>query len=95
MSNCDFIGMERMEDNLKYSRYQVDFYKERLIKDSAIFGRAVKLRRKTKAWSQIVLAERMGISSSYLSDLETGGRNWTVRLANVALDVFKSNHKPF
>jgi transcriptional regulator with XRE-family HTH domain len=55
-----------------------------------LFGRRLKILRKAKQLNQAELAERIGIETKYLSNLETGRRSpsfeKTVALAN-ALDV--------
>ena len=37
-----------------------------------IFGKNVKTRRESRAWSQEILAEKAGVSKNTISDIETG-----------------------
>ena len=59
-----------------------------------LFSQNIKRYRKMKGWSQEKLAEKMEISTNYLSDIETG-RGWVspfslVKLANaLEIDVFE------
>ncbi|MDR0464974.1 MAG: helix-turn-helix domain-containing protein [Treponema sp.] len=59
-----------------------------------IFGRNIKRYRQRKGWTQAKLAEKMGISTNYLSDIETK-RGWIsplslVNLANaLEIEVFE------
>ena len=59
-----------------------------------ILSRNIKRYRQRKGWSQAVLAEKMGISTNYLSDIETK-RGWVspfslVKLANaLEIEVFE------
>jgi transcriptional regulator with XRE-family HTH domain len=46
------------------------------------FGAAVRSRRNKLSWSQKELADRSGLHRTYLSDIERGARN--VSLRNVA-----------
>jgi transcriptional regulator with XRE-family HTH domain len=54
----------------------------------------IKRFRQRKGWSQAILAEKMSISTNYLSDIETG-RGWVspsslVKLANaLEIEVFE------
>jgi transcriptional regulator with XRE-family HTH domain len=54
----------------------------------------IKRFRQRKGWSQVILAEKMSISTNYLSDIETG-RGWVspfslVKLANaLEIEVFE------
>ena len=55
-----------------------------------LFSSNIKRYRSQKGWSQAKLAEKMGISTNYLSDIETG-RGWVstlslIKLAN-SLDI--------
>lgn len=54
------------------------------------FGQRVRARREQLGWSQMVLAERVGVHFTYVSSVERGERNISlgniVRFA-VALDV--------
>ena len=59
-----------------------------------LLGYNIKRFRNRKCWSQAKLAEKMGISTNYLSDIETG-RGWVspfslVNLANsLEIEVFE------
>lgn len=39
------------------------------------FGKRLKALRLRKGWTQVVMAEKLGIDRSYLSDIETGKKN--------------------
>jgi transcriptional regulator with XRE-family HTH domain len=47
------------------------------------FGRRVRKLRKQRGWTQVQLAERLGLDRSYLADIERGKRN--VSLVNLEL----------
>ncbi len=47
------------------------------------FGRRLKALRKQHGWTQVCLAERLGLDRSYLADIERGKRN--VSLVNVEI----------
>jgi transcriptional regulator with XRE-family HTH domain len=59
-----------------------------------LFSKNIKRFRQRKGWSQAKLAEKMNISTNYLSDIETG-RGWVspfslVKLANaLEIEVFE------
>ena len=48
--------------------------------DSPKMGRQARAEREFARWGVRDFAERMGISPSYLSELETGTRNWSEKL---------------
>jgi transcriptional regulator with XRE-family HTH domain len=51
-------------------------------------GKYIKARRTIKGWSQEKLASKVGISQQYLSEIETGKRNFTNDLLlNLALSL--------
>jgi transcriptional regulator with XRE-family HTH domain len=47
----------------------------------ARFGERVKRLRKKRGWTQVDLADRLGLARSYLVDIEAGNRN--VSLLNI------------
>ena len=47
------------------------------------FGQKVRKLRERKSWTQVVMAEKLGLDQSYLADLEEGRRN--VSLLNLEL----------
>ena len=47
------------------------------------FGERVRKLRKQRGWTQVELAERLGIDRSYLADVERGKRN--ISLVNIEL----------
>jgi len=59
-----------------------------------LFSRNIKKYRQMKGWSQEKLAERMDISTNYLSEIETG-KGWVspfslVKLANaLEIEIFQ------
>lgn len=55
-------------------------------KASAGLGRAVRVSRGTAGLRDI--AKKLGISKSYLSDLECGHRIWTIELADKVVRIF-------
>ena len=60
----------------------------------AVFAENIKKFRNKRGWNQLLLAEKLGISSNFLSEIETG-KGWVspltlVKLANVLeIDVFE------
>ena len=52
-----------------------------------IFGYHIKTRRKSRDWTQEVLAEKAGVSKNTISDIENGDKfaraNTLIQLANV------------
>jgi transcriptional regulator with XRE-family HTH domain len=53
----------------------------------------IKALRRSKRWSQEVLAERASIQRSYLADLERGSRNPSVRTLVKIANAFKVSLK--
>ena len=51
------------------------------------FGRRVREQRKLKGWTQTDLSVASGLNRSYLSDVERGKRNITLRQAKVVADT--------
>jgi transcriptional regulator with XRE-family HTH domain len=47
------------------------------------FGRRVRKLRKGRGWTQVEMAEKLGLDRSYLADMERGKRN--VSLVNVEI----------
>ena len=47
------------------------------------FGRRVRALRKKHGWTQVVLAERLGLDRTYLADIELGRMN--VSLINIEI----------
>ncbi|MGA7462136.1 MAG: helix-turn-helix transcriptional regulator [Candidatus Korobacteraceae bacterium] len=47
------------------------------------FGRRLRGLRQQRGWTQVELAERLGLDRSYLADIERGNRN--VSLVNLDL----------
>ena len=45
------------------------------------FGRRLRKLRKQRGWTQVVMAEKLGLDRSYLADAERGKRN--VALVNL------------
>lgn len=43
------------------------------------FGERVRSLRKRAGWTQVELAERLGLDRSYLADIERGRRNVSLR----------------
>lgn len=39
------------------------------------FGKRLKALRKTKGWTQVQMADALGIDRSYISDMERGKKN--------------------
>lgn len=54
-----------------------------------MLNRALKLLRTYHQFTQIELAKRLGISNSYLSEIETGGKMPGVDLLEKYAEVFK------
>jgi transcriptional regulator with XRE-family HTH domain len=44
----------------------------------AILGNRIRRRRKLTGWTQVQLAERIGIDRSFLADVERGKRNISI-----------------
>ncbi len=42
------------------------------------FGRRLRKLRKRQGWTQVQLAERLGLDRSYLADVERGKRNISI-----------------
>ncbi len=42
------------------------------------FGQRLRMLRKQQGWTQVVLAERLGLDRSYLADVERGNRNISI-----------------
>ena len=49
----------------------------------ARFGRRLRRLRRRKGWTQVELAEKLGLDRSYLADIERGRRN--VSLMNLEI----------
>jgi len=67
-----------------------------------ILSSNIKYYRSLKSWSQVVLAEKIGISTNFLADIETG-KSWVssltlIKLANCfgiqVYELFKSKDAP-
>jgi len=54
-----------------------------------MLNRALKLLRTYHQFTQIELAKRLGISNSYLSEIETGGKTPGIDLLEKYADLFK------
>ncbi|MBG9786616.1 helix-turn-helix transcriptional regulator [Brevibacillus laterosporus] len=54
----------------------------------SIAGPIIKMLREKRDWSQIYLAERLGINNSVLSRIEAGKRDVEDYLLNKAADIF-------
>jgi transcriptional regulator with XRE-family HTH domain len=39
------------------------------------FGQRLRKLRKAKGWTQVIMAEKVGIDRSYISDMERGKKN--------------------
>ena len=55
--------------------------------DNKAIGRELRAQRESRCYSMREVAIAMGISSSYLGDLELGERRWTPGLRKVFLRV--------
>ena len=53
-----------------------------------MFGQALKLLRRFQGLNQSVLAEKLGVSRSYISELESGNRTPSLDLLNRYADIF-------
>jgi transcriptional regulator with XRE-family HTH domain len=42
---------------------------------SVRFGQRLRLLRQKRGWTQVEMAEKLGIDRSYVSDMETGKKN--------------------
>lgn len=51
------------------------------------FSRVVRDGREEHGWSLEEMAKKLGIGRSMLSYLETGGREWTMKLAKKAVNA--------
>jgi len=56
--------------------------------EMSIAGPIIKMLREKRDWSQIYLAERLGINNSVLSRIEAGKRDVEDYLLNKAADIF-------
>jgi transcriptional regulator with XRE-family HTH domain len=52
------------------------------------FGFRVKRLRNKRGWTQVVMAERVGIDRSYLSDIERGKKNVCLPTLDVLAKTF-------
>lgn len=57
-------------------------------------NRVQSLRRKHK-WTQVELAERLGIDRSYLSEIETGKKDPSLRVLKALADGFELSLSQF
>lgn len=55
----------------------------------AMFGQALKLLRRTQGLNQSALAKQLGVSRSYISELESNNRTPSLDLLHRYSDVFK------
>ena len=53
-----------------------------------MFGQALKLLRRHQGLNQSILAEKLGVSRSYVSELESGNRTPSLDLLGRYADVF-------
>ncbi|MDC0660593.1 helix-turn-helix transcriptional regulator [Leisingera sp. SS27] len=53
-----------------------------------MFGQALKLLRRYQGHNQVVLAKKLGVSRSYISELESGNRTPSLELLGRYADVF-------
>jgi transcriptional regulator with XRE-family HTH domain len=51
-------------------------------------GNRVRALRKKQAWTQVELAEMLGIDRSYLSEIETGKKDPSLRVLKTIADGF-------
>jgi transcriptional regulator with XRE-family HTH domain len=51
-------------------------------------GNRVRALRKKKGWTQVELSERLGIDRSYLSEIETGKKDPSLRILKAFADGF-------
>ncbi|HWB32943.1 MAG TPA: helix-turn-helix transcriptional regulator [Acidobacteriaceae bacterium] len=54
------------------------------------FGRRLRRLRKEKGWTQVQMAEELGIDRSYISDMERGKKNVclpTMEIIAIAFDI--------
>lgn len=54
-------------------------------------GKRVRELRQERGWTQVELAELLGIDRSYLSEIETGKKDPSLRVLKTIADGFKMN----
>ena len=54
-------------------------------------GRMMREERETRGISLRAMAQMLGVSPPYLSDMELGNRRYSAAWAKAAMDVFKQN----
>jgi HTH-type transcriptional regulator/antitoxin HipB len=72
------------------------------IKTADTLGELVRDQRKHRGWSQTQLAEKVGVSRLWISQLENGKESVefglvlkTIRALDLQLDAFKQTKNPF
>lgn len=59
----------------------------------ARFGRNVKLQRKERRMTQMMLAEKTGLHQNYISEIEHGKRNITLRVIEMIAEALEVQEK--
>jgi transcriptional regulator with XRE-family HTH domain len=54
------------------------------------FGRRLRTLRLRRGWTQVEMAERLGIDRSYISDMETGKKNVCLPTLEVVAQGFNT-----
>ena len=52
------------------------------------FGKRLRTLRKQQGWTQVYMAEHVGIDRSFISDLENGKKEICIRNLDVLADAF-------
>ncbi len=55
---------------------------------TAEFGRRLRKLREKRGWTQVVMAEKVGIDRSYISDMERGKKNVCLPTLQVLSQAF-------
>jgi transcriptional regulator with XRE-family HTH domain len=55
---------------------------------TAKFGARLRLLREREGWTQVVMAEKVGIDRSYISDMERGKKNVCLPTLEVLAQAF-------
>lgn len=54
-----------------------------------LLGNRVRLLRRKHGWTQVEMAEMLGVDRSYLSEIETGKKDPSLRVLKTIADGFK------